>query len=190
MAESDAAPAIRPAPRPWQFILGYGAAQAGAYICFIPLLTLLLPGKAEAIGGADKAVLLGQVAMIGGLVAAGANLLFEIVSDRTHGRFGRRRPWIIGGLAGVAAAMVMIARADEASNLLIAIIAFQLAINALYAPLTALVPDVVPDSRKGLVSAWAGAALPVSTLFTALALVPLAGSPISNSDWWSRSPQS
>lgn len=174
MVEPDAA--LTPDPRPWRFILGYGAAQTGAYICFIPLLTLLLPSKAEAIGGADKAVLLGQVAMIGGLVAAGANLMFGMLSDRTDGRFGRRRPWIVTGLAGVAVAMVLISRASGTVELLIAVIAFQLAMNALYASLTALVPDMVPDSRKGLVSAWAGAALPVATLFTALAVVPFAGS--------------
>ncbi|RZJ00878.1 MAG: MFS transporter [Brevundimonas sp.] len=164
-----------PDPKPWRFILGYGAAQTGAFICFIPLLTTLLPGKAEMIGGADKAVLLGQVAMIGGLVAAIGNLLFGMLSDRTQGRFGRRRPWIVAGLAGVAVSMVLISRADGPVGLLVAVIVFQLAVNAVYAPLTALVPDVVPDSRKGLVSAWAGIALPVATLFTALAIVPLAG---------------
>lgn len=157
-------------------MVGYGAAQAGAFICFIPLLTLLLPGKAQAIGGEDKALLLGQIAMIGGLVAAAANLAFGALSDRTRTPWGRRRPWILGGLAGVVLSMALIAGAGSAAALLAAIILFQLSMNALYGPLTALVPDLVPDSRKGVVSAWAGAALPVATLFTAVAVVPLAGS--------------
>lgn len=163
-------------PIPRGFMLGYGAAQAGAFICFIPLLTLLLPGKAEALGGEGRAVLLGQIAMIGGLVAAGANLVFGALSDRTRTGLGRRRPWILVGLAGVAISMALIMRSGSSIELLVSIVLFQVAVNALYAPLTALVPDIVPDSHKGLVSAWAGAALPIATLFTAVAIVPLAGS--------------
>lgn len=166
-----------PAHRSRWFILGYGAAQAGAFICFIPLLTLLLPGKAELIGGANKALLLSQMAILGGLAAAGANLLFGSLSDRTRGPLGRRRPWILAGLALVAVALALIAGAAGPMQLALGVVAFQLAVNALYAPLTALVPDMVADDQKGLVSAWAGAALPVANLFTAVVVTRLAGSP-------------
>ncbi|HZW16854.1 MAG TPA: MFS transporter [Brevundimonas sp.] len=173
------APAAESSPshRSRWFILGYGAAQAGAFICFIPLLTLLLPGKAELIGGADKALLLSQMAMLGGLTAAIANLLFGSLSDRTRGPLGRRRPWILAGLALVAMAMVLIGSASNALQLALGVVAFQLAVNALYAPLTALVPDMVADAQKGLISAWAGAALPVANLFTAVVVTRLAGAP-------------
>ena len=60
-------------------------------------------------------------------------------------------------------------------ELVLAVILFQVAVNVLYAPLMAVVPDLVPDSQKGLVSAWAGAALPVANLFTALVVSRLAG---------------
>ena len=166
-----------PSHRSRWFILGYGAAQAGAFICFIPLLTLLLPGKAQLIGGADKALLLSQMAMLGGLTAAIANLLFGGLSDRTRGPLGRRRPWILAGLALVAVALALIAGARSPLQLALGVVAFQMAVNALYAPLTALVPDMVADAQKGLVSAWAGAALPVANLFTAVVVTRLAGSP-------------
>ena len=166
-----------PSHRSRWFILGYGAAQAGAFICFIPLLTLLLPGKAQMLGGADKALLLSQMAILGGLTAAGANLLFGSLSDRTRGPFGRRRPWILGGLALVAGALAVIGGATSPLQLAFGVVIFQLAVNALYAPLTALVPDLVADDQKGLVSAWAGAALPVANLFTAVVVTRLAGSP-------------
>lgn len=159
------------------FVLGYGAAQAGAFICFIPLLTVLLPGKAQLIGGADKALLLSQMAMLGGLTAAVANLLFGSLSDRTRGPLGRRRPWILTGLGLVAVALALIGWAHSPLHLALGVVAFQLAVNALYAPLTALVPDMVADAQKGLVSAWAGAALPIANLFTAVVVTRLAGSP-------------
>lgn len=156
-------------------MLGYGAAQTGAFICFIPLLTLLLPEKAGAIGGPDKALLLSLVAMLGGMTAAVANLVFGALSDRTQGRFGRRRPWILSGVAAVAISLAGIALAGDPVQLVAAVIVFQIAVNILYAPLMAVVPDLVPDAQKGLVSAWAGAALPVANLFTALVVSRLAG---------------
>jgi len=168
---------LTPSHRSRWFILGYGAAQAGAFICFIPLLTLLLPGKAELLGGADKALLLSQMAILGGLTAAFANLLFGGLSDRTRGRFGRRRPWILAGVPLVAVALALIGWARSPLQLALGVVAFQLAVNALYAPLTAIVPDMVADAQKGLISAWAGAALPVANLFTAVVVTRLAGSP-------------
>lgn len=175
MIESAAGPT--PSHRSRWFILGYGAAQAGAFICFIPLLTLLLPGKAELLGGADKALLLSQMAMLGGLTAALSNFLFGGLSDRTPGALGRRRPWILAGLGLVAVALALIGGARSPLQLALGVVAFQMAVNALYAPLTALVPDMVADAQKGLISAWAGAALPVANLFTAVVVTRLAGSP-------------
>lgn len=158
------------------FVVGFGAAQAGAFIAFIPLLALLLPEKAREIAGPEGAgLLLSQAAMVGGLTATAANLLFGAWSDRTHTRFGRRRPWIVGGFVGVALSMAMIANAGEPLGLIASVVVFQLAVNALYGPLMALVPDLVPNVQKGVVSAWAGAALPVANLFTAIVLSRFAG---------------
>lgn len=174
---APAAAESTPSHRSRWFVLGYGAAQAGAFICFIPLLTLLLPGKAQLIGGADKALLLSQMAILGGLTAALANWLFGSLSDRTRSASGRRRPWILAGLAMVAVALVLIGRAGSPLQLALGVVAFQLAVNALYAPLTAVVPDMVADAQKGLVSAWAGGALPIANLFTAVVVTRLASSP-------------
>lgn len=165
-----------PPPRSRWFLVGYGAAQAGAFIAFIPLLTLLLPMQAEVIAGADKALLLSQVAMIGGVAAAFANIAFGALSDRGSGRFGRRRPWIMAGLAASAAALGLIGAATTATALMLAVVAFQFAINALYAPLTAVVPDMVPNRQKGAVVALASLALPIANVFTAVVVVALAAS--------------
>ncbi|QTR04583.1 MFS transporter, partial [Saccharothrix algeriensis] len=41
---------------------------------------------------------LGLIVALGALVAVVANPLFGRLSDRTTSRFGRRRPWLIGGV--------------------------------------------------------------------------------------------
>ena len=132
--------------------------------------------QAEVIAGADKALLLSQVAMIGGVAAAFANIAFGALSDRGSGRFGRRRPWIMAGLAASAAALGLIGAATTATALMLAVVAFQFAINALYAPLTAVVPDMVPNRQKGAVVALASLALPIANVFTAVVVVALAAS--------------
>ena len=163
--------------RSWQFVLGYGAAQAGAFITFIPLLTLLLPLKAEALAGGEKALLLSQIAMIGGITAAAANYVIGALSDATPGRFGRRRPWMVVGCLGAGSALMAIQVAPDLPILILAVIAFQLAVNAVYGPLLALVPDLVPDGQKGLLSAVAGLALPIANLFTALLAILMIRAP-------------
>ena len=176
MSHPDAPSSDPPVRRSRGFIVGYGLAQAGAFIAFIPLLALLLPEKAREIAGAGGAgLLLSQAAMVGGLTAAIANLAFGVLSDRTRSRFGRRRPWIIGGFLGVAVSLYGIGAADDAPHLIWGIVLFQLTVNAFYAPLSALVPDLVPDAQKGLISAWAGGALPLANLFTAAVLSRFTG---------------
>lgn len=171
MPPAGTAPPPRPVERSprrsWAFLIANGLAQTGAFITFIPLLTLLLPLKAQAIAGADKAVLLSQVSIFSGLTAAGANLLFGALSDGTRSRWGRRRPWLICGWLMTAVALVLIQTSTSVLWLIAAIVLFQLSVNAMFAPMVALIPDLVPDSQKGVASAIAGVALPASNLFTA-----------------------
>ncbi|NJC33686.1 MFS family permease [Sphingomonas jejuensis] len=150
-----------------RFIVGYGLANAGAFIAFIPLLTLLLPSKAAEIDPAGRALLLSQIGLASGLTAALANLLFGAASDATRTRFGRRRPWILGGLAATILSLLLIGWAPSPAMLLGAMILYQVSVNAMFAPLLAVLPDMVPDRQKGTAAAWAGLALPAGYFFTA-----------------------
>ena len=82
----------------------------------------------------------------------------------------------MAGLAASAAALGLIGAATTATALILAVVAFQFAINALYAPLTAVVPDMVPNRQKGAVVALASLALPIANVFTAVVVVALAAS--------------
>ena len=152
------------------FVALYALAQVGAFIAFIPMLNLLLPLKAEAIDPASKAVLLSQVTLWGAVAAALANLAAGALSDATKSRFGRRRPWIFGGAFAVAAAHGLVFMAEGVWTLVAAVIAFQIAVNLMFGPLNAVLPDRVPDRQKGLVSALQGLALPTAGLFSAVVL--------------------
>jgi len=152
------------------FILGYTGAQIGAFIAFIPLLTLLLPLKAEAIDPAGKAALLGQVALWGSVAAGVSNIVVGALSDLTRRRFGGRWPWILAGLVTTLVCYGLIYRAATPTGLLVAVILLQLSLNLMINPLMAVLADHIPSSQKGLVSGFAGLAYPLATLFGALVL--------------------
>lgn len=146
----------------------YAMAQLGAFIAFVPMANILLPLKAESIDPLGKAVLLSQVSLWGALAAGLTNLAAGALSDASHGRFGRRRPWIVVGAVGVAAAHGLVFLADSMTSLLISVLAFQVLTNVMFGPLNAVFPDQVPDRQKGFVAALMGLALPGASLFAAV----------------------
>lgn len=156
-----------PTPVSSSFLGFFALAHLGAFIAFIPMLNLLLPLKAELIDPAGKAILLSQVMLWGAVAAAVTNLAAGALSDATRGRFGRRRPWIVTGALAVAGAHGLVFAASSPQQLLVAILVFQAAVNVMFGPLNAVVPDMVPGRQKGLAAALAGLALPGAGLFTA-----------------------
>lgn len=146
----------------------YALAQLGAFIAFVPMSNILLPLKAESLDPLGKAVLLSQVSLWGALAAGLTNLAAGALSDASHGRFGRRRPWIVVGAVGVAAAHGLVFLADSMTSLLISVLAFQVLTNVMFGPLNAVFPDRVPDRQKGFVAALMGLALPGASLFAAV----------------------
>src|SRR5690606_431489 len=166
-ANENQAGAPGPAPVSRPFLGLFALAHLGAFIAFVPMLNLLLPLKAELIDPAGKAVLLSQVMLWGAVAAAVTNLAAGALSDATRGRFGRRRPWIVVGALAVAGAHGLVFAASTAQQLLVAVLVFQAAVNVMFGPLNAVLPDVVPGRQKGLAAALAGLALPGAGLFTA-----------------------
>jgi MFS family permease len=69
-------------------------------------------------------------------------------------RRGRRVPWVAGGALAGAAALVLLARANGVWLMLLAWCLAQLGLNAMFAALTAAVPDLVPARQRGVVGGW------------------------------------
>ncbi len=145
------------------FLAGFALANLGAFVSFLPLLQILMPLKATEIAPGSAPQLLGTIAALGAVVAGCANFGFGWLSDRSRSRLGRRRPWIIGGALAVVASYGLIWRAHSALALLLSFAMFQLAFNMLFAPLLALIPDRVPTSGRGWVSALVALGHPIGT---------------------------
>lgn len=141
------------------FLLLYALAWAGATIAYVPLLTLLLPARVEGLAGSQAIGWLALLTFAGAVAASAGNIAFGWLSDVT----GARRPWVIAGLAATVALTLALGRAESFAAVLLCLIAWQLALNAMLGPLSAWAGDCVPDAQKG-------------TLGGLLAFAPAAGS--------------
>lgn len=153
-----------------RFVTAYTLAQIGAFIGFVPLLSVLLPIKAAGLAPDAASSLLSQVAVAGALAAGVSHLVVGALSDRTRSRFGRRKPWILAGAGLTTLSYAGVFWARTPLELMAAVILFQTAFNILFSPLSAVFADAVPDRRKGLVSAFSGLAYPVASLYAALVI--------------------
>lgn len=160
------APAPSPAagrPRPFAFLLVLALAYAGAVVGYLPLLTLLLPMKVEAMARGAHIGLFSATIIAGASAASLSNILFGWLSDRSVTRGRGRRGWLAGGLAATMASYALVASAATPAAMIAAIMFFQCAVNALLAPLLAIIADEVPDSQKGTVGGLLSVASPLAS---------------------------
>ena len=101
---------------------------------------------------------LGLITSLGALSALIFDPIFGRLSDRTTGRFGRRRPWLILGSAGLAVALLGMAVSSSAWLLGLFWIIGQLVGNAAVSAHTASIADQLPPIQRGKVSGAVGIA--------------------------------
>lgn len=128
---------------------------------FVALNTVLIPALLSEIAPSQKVALLAVLSAAGAIVGLFANILFGALSDRTRSRFGKRAPWMIVGSVGSAAAALIIASAQTGTTVLIGWVLFQVFLGGLVAPMVTVIPDRVPDERRGSFSSVYGVAMMV-----------------------------
>lgn len=156
------------ARRSLRFILLVALANAGGVIGFLPLLTLLLPIKIAEVAGNDRIAMFTATVIAGSIAASASNVLFGWLSDRSVARGGGRRKWIVLGLSALAASFAAVAFAATPAQIVIAIILFQTAVNAVLAPMFAVMADEVPDAQKGLSGGLIALGAPLASAVAAL----------------------
>ncbi|MFC9353348.1 MFS transporter, partial [Arthrobacter sp. NPDC057013] len=90
--------------------------------------------------------------------------LVSLTGDRTRSRFGRRRPWILVGLAGTSVGAAVIGLSDSVPMFILGWALMQAFINAAIAATLAVVADRIPESQHGVVGALSGTASSASTV--------------------------
>ena len=139
---------------------------ANLIICIIwgSVPSVLLPLQIASIDPVNRVGTLAIITTVGALIAMIAQPLVGVVSDRTRSRYGRRARWMIVGALVGGLGMVGVGLANSVVQIGIAYIIVQIGYNFVQGPVTAILPDRVPQSLRGTFSALAG----IGVMFGAL----------------------
>ncbi|WP_243225855.1 MFS transporter [Microbacterium sp. CIAB417] len=137
---------------------------------------LLLPLQLDTPGGSRDwiggVVWSGLILSVGGLAGVIAGPVAGMLSDRTSSRWGRRRPWTIGGSVLTAGSLVLAGAADGPPAVGAAWIGVSVGIAVVSAALTALIADQV-EQQRGTASAVVSSAQAVGIVVGVGAVVLL-----------------
>ena len=150
--------AVAPRPVGPLFISVYGLAMFGIWMSIMLPASVTLALRISELDPEGKTTSYSIAAGVGTLTALLANPFFGRLSDRTRSRFGRRRPWIVIGLAGTIAGAAIIGLSDNMVLLFVGWIVMQAFVNAAIAAALAIVPDRIPERQQGFVGALSGTA--------------------------------
>jgi MFS family permease len=131
----------------------FGLIWLGLWAAQLAPVQLLLPLQLEDVDPVRKVRDFGLVNGLAGLAALVALPLFGAWCDRTRSRWGRRRVWVVGGVAGYAVGLLLTGAAGSWTAIAGAWLVAQLGMYAAMAGLTATVADEVPVDQRGAVSA-------------------------------------
>jgi MFS family permease len=118
---------------------------------------VLLPLQVAGIDPDNKVANLAVVSTIGAFAAMLTQPIFGAISDRTRTRLGRRAPYILGG--ALVGGLALIALGLSSSILLVTVcwMLVQVSFNVVQGPFSAILPDRVPVSVRGVFAAVVGA---------------------------------
>ncbi|MDR2973589.1 MAG: MFS transporter [Propionibacteriaceae bacterium] len=173
LGERSGVPSDTAEREPKGYTLKYGLASYGL---FLAILTPVLGGlsiKLQTLANGDLDQAAGNLALVtgvGALFALFTQPLVGRLSDRTRSKLGMRKPWILAGVIGAAACLIVIGFAPSVPIILIAWCGAQVCSNFAQAAETATIPDQVPAHRRGFVSGIQGACTPLAILTGAIGI--------------------
>jgi MFS family permease len=139
-------------------------AMSSMFAVFQGIQQILIPAQVatiDPVGKVGTLALLTTLAAIASMIALPAG---GAVSDRTRSRFGRRAPWIVTMAVVSAALMVLMGVATALPLLAVAYMVLWFTANFYQGAAAAILPDRVPEGRRGLASALIGLGTPIGVL--------------------------
>lgn len=152
--------------RPWWFVAAIALGQFGIFVVLMGPATVSIALKISHLTSdpVRQAAMVGIVTPAGAIAAVVFNALGGRLSDRTTWRWGRRRPWILIGAAGLLASMAILWLGSSTAVLTIGWFLAQAFGNLAFSAFFASISEQVPALQYGRVSGIVGVAQNVSVL--------------------------
>ncbi|HSV73209.1 MAG TPA: MFS transporter [Chthonomonadales bacterium] len=160
--------------RPRLGILGLFSASSfwfGVNYHWGALLVIVVPSQVRAMTD-DHALWVGRIVGLGSFTALLVPLIAGALSDRCRSRWGRRRPYIMAGVALNLAGLAVLFWAASAHSLIGYLCGYLLANlgnNVATGPYSGVIPDVVREDQRGIASGWMAVMTQGGTILGALA---------------------
>ena len=119
---------------------------------YLGMVGVLVPARIAEIDPDAKATALAAMSAIAMVVSTIANILEGAWSDRTRSRFGRRTPWLYFGSIGAAISIYFWGTADSITAIIAWDAIYMIFLNAIVAPLIAVLSDRVAPRHRGTIS--------------------------------------
>ncbi|GGB29012.1 MFS transporter [Sphingomonas metalli] len=145
-----------------------GLANAATVVGWLPLLNLLLALRIDRLAPDMRIALLAISAVVGGIAASVANILFGWLSDVLLARGIARRAVIAAGLVAVTLAYALLTAATTPLGIVAGVVAVQVSFNAVLAPFLALLADEVPEADRGKLGGLLSLGQPIAAAILAL----------------------
>jgi MFS family permease len=143
----------------------------GTNVLWGALLIVLVPSQMKHLAPQRPAEMTGLVLGLGAIAGLVIPLLVGPLSDRCMSRWGRRRPYMVVGVAInlVGLAMLWIAGRDLLLWLyFVGYFISNFGNNISTASYSGVIPDIVPEPQRGAASGWMGAMQQLGTIFGVL----------------------
>lgn len=125
---------------------------------------ILVPGQVEALDPANKIASLALLTTLAAITSMVGIPAGGALSDRTRSRYGRRAPWLVGLSIVSGALMIGMGASGSILMLGLAYALLWLTVNMYQGALFAVLPDRVPEARRGFASAIIGLGTPIGVL--------------------------
>lgn len=112
------------------------------------------PLAAPIFGANQLETARGIMSGIGLIIAMFVQPLAGAISDRSEHRWGRRRPFMLAGTVGIILSLAIVILAGNWWVLLVGYVLLQFTDNIAQGAYQGLMPDVVPEDKRGKASAW------------------------------------